>query len=285
MDKGTYYKPGGDQQSSFLPMIYILGNSHSGSTLLSFLLSYHPDNINLGELKSRTWLKTRNCSCGRPVDTCPFYENYFTEFNALKVAATGKMRTRNPIHFVFRKKIRPDAEEISALRSFYATVSQRVKNLYPDAAHIVDSSKSLWLLNAWLYTLPGHDVKIIWIRRNLSANVASFVKRGSPFMSSLLTLMANTWLMKLYLRRNKLDYLEVNYDHFYDAYPSEARRISAYLGQEIPTVNSGYPNHHVISGNNKTRQAFSNQFTGIHKDDEWQRILSDRQKKILSWLS
>ena len=266
-------------------MIYILGNSHSGSTLLSFLLSFHPDIINLGELKSKTWLKTRLCSCGQPISTCKFYEHYFQEFNALKEPAMKKIRATNPLLFLFRKKIKPDETSASGLHLFYESVSRRVAEMYPNADFFVDSSKSIWLLNAWMHTLPSPDIKIIWIRRQVKANVASFVKRGTPFYSALLTVVVNNWITGIFLRRNHLDYLEVNYDRFYDAYADEAKLISAFLGLDVPPINSGHKNHHVISGNAKTKQAFTNHFTGFHKDDEWQRILSEPQKKILSWIS
>ncbi len=283
-------KPSSDKQQEKeldhqVPLLYILGNSHSGSTLLSFLLTFHPDIINLGELKSKTWLKVRTCSCGQPMNICHFYGDYFPIFNALKEPAMQSIRTVNPLLFLFKKKITPDNTTTDRLRTFFQSVSERVIGLYPDARYIVDSSKSVWLLNAWTQTLPKDNIKIIWLRRQTKANVASFIKRGSPFWKSLLTILVNNLITKHYLRSNHLDYLEVNYDRFYDAYPDEAQRMSAFLGLNLPITNGVNRNHHVIAGNAKTRQAFTNQFSGLHKDDEWQRILSGTQKKIISWLS
>lgn len=268
-----------------VPLIYILGNSHSGSTLLSFLLTFHPNIINLGELKSKTWLKVRICSCGQPVNTCKFYGGYFPVFNALKEPSMQSIRTVNPVLFLLKKKITLDKVTLDNLHTFYQSVSERVIGLYPEARYIVDSSKSVWLLNAWAQTLPKENIKIIWLRRQTKANVASFIKRGFPFLKSLLTILVNNQITKHFLRSNHFEYLEVNYDLFYDAYPEEAKRMSAFLGLNIPATNDVNQNHHVISGNAKTRQAFANQFTGLHKDDEWERILSGTQKKILSWLS
>lgn len=268
-----------------VPLIYILGNSHSGSTLLSFLLSFHPDIINLGELKSKTWLKVRTCSCGQPMSNCNFYGEYFPTFNALKEPALQSIRTVNPVHFLFKKKITPAKITLDHLNTFYQSVCERVIGLYPDARYMVDSSKSVWLLNAWTQTLPKDNLKIIWLRRQTKANVASFIKRGSPFWKSLLTILVNNLITKHYLHSNHLDYLEVSYDRFYDAYPDEAQHMSTYLGLHIPVTNEVHQNHHVIAGNAKTRQAFANQFSGLHKDDEWERILTGTQKKILSWLS
>ena len=285
MSKQSSVQPQEKEVHHQVPLIYILGNSHSGSTLLSFLLSFHPDIINLGELKSKTWLKVRTCSCGQPVSSCNFYGDYFADFNSLKEPAMEVIRKANPVQFLFKKKITQDKVTSDHLRTFYQSVSERVIGLYPDARYMVDSSKSVWLLNAWIQTLPKENIKIIWLRRQTKANVASFMKRGSPFLKSLLTILGNNLITKHFLKCNNLDYLEVNYDWFYDAYPDEAHRISVFLGLNIPVTNGANRNHHVISGNAKTRQAFTNQFSGLHKDDEWHRILSGTQKKILSWLS
>ncbi len=70
--------------SETLPMIYIVGNSFCGSTLLGFLLSSNPDIVFLGELKIKTWLGERSCSCGQPINSCTFYSDYFTTLNDIK---------------------------------------------------------------------------------------------------------------------------------------------------------------------------------------------------------
>lgn len=63
-------------------VIYIIGDNRSGSTLLDYLLSSHPDAVSLGEVhhlhghyykegtgKSRGW----KCSCGENVQECEFW--------------------------------------------------------------------------------------------------------------------------------------------------------------------------------------------------------------------
>jgi len=285
MLKESSVKSQGKEVHRQAPLIYILGNSHSGSNLLSFLLTFHADIINLGELKSKTWLKVRTSSCGHPVNTCPFYGAFFSTFNALKEPAMQSIRSINPIQFLFQKKIKPSKVTTDNLQTFYQSVCGRVTDLYPDTQYIADSSKRIWLLNAWIQTLPPEMVKIIWLRRQTKANGASFIKRGSPFLKSLLTIIVNNLIKKHFLGTTHHHYLEGNYGRFYDAYPDEAQRISTFLGLELPVTNDLNRNHHVIAGNAKTRQAFANQFTGLHKDDQWQPILSGTQKKILSWLS
>ena len=56
-------------------LVYLLGASHSGSTLLALLLGSHPEIVTVGELK-QTCLGDVNrypCSCGAKILDCPFW--------------------------------------------------------------------------------------------------------------------------------------------------------------------------------------------------------------------
>jgi hypothetical protein len=262
-----------------------VGNSHSGSTLLGFLLSANPDIINLGELKSRTWLNERFCTCGQTAETCPLYGGNFETFNELKQNIIVEGRKISPLQFIFRKRINPGRKNIDLLRQWYSSLSERVRQVYPNAKYMTDGSKSIWLLNDWLYVIPAHDIRIIWLKRQVRANVSSFVKRGFPFLSSLLIILLNNYITGRFLRKNNLEYLEVSYDRFYAAFAEEAQAMSTFLGTDVPPTYASHQNHHVISGNARTRQVFATQFKGLHKDEEWTRVLSPLQKRIVSWIS
>jgi hypothetical protein len=268
-----------------LPMIYILGNSHCGSTLLGFLLSSHPDIINLGELKTKTWLKDRFCSCGQPISTCPLYHDYFSTFNSIKQQILEQERNISPLQFLIQKKVNPGPENILLLHQLYTSLSEKITSLYPGAKYITDSSKSIWLLNDWLHIMPEDKIKILWLKRNTKANVSSFVKRGFSFLPSMAKVLLNNYIIGRFLKKNNLKHLVVHYDRFYASYPEEAKAISIFTGLDIPAAFTAHENHHAISGNKGTRKSFATEYTGLHKDDEWNRILSPVQQKILSWLS
>ncbi len=55
--------------------VYILGASHSGSTLLSLLLNAHPDVVTIGETAPGKMgnVDTYLCSCGEPIKDCSFW--------------------------------------------------------------------------------------------------------------------------------------------------------------------------------------------------------------------
>jgi hypothetical protein len=171
------------------------------------------------------------------------------------------------------------------LRQFYASLNQQISSIIPNAKFIVDTSKSISLLNAWLNILPRNQIKIIHLKRHTNANVASFIKRGFPFTRSLLSILVNNWMITRYLKRNQLDYLEVDYNRFYTSYAEEAKAMSAFIGAEIPFKNRVPMHHHVIGGNNRTRSSFTNKVAAIHSDEEWKKILTASQKKILRLLS
>lgn len=56
-------------------LVYLLAASHSGSTLLAFLLGSHPEICSVGELKLTHLgnVERYRCSCGEPILRCPFW--------------------------------------------------------------------------------------------------------------------------------------------------------------------------------------------------------------------
>jgi hypothetical protein len=68
-------------ERSLSELVFIAGSSHSGSTLLDFLLSGHSRFVGLGEIanviRDDDWglpeTRRRRCSCGRPMAECPFW--------------------------------------------------------------------------------------------------------------------------------------------------------------------------------------------------------------------
>ena len=268
-----------------LPMIFILGNSHSGSTLLSFLLAAHPDVINLGEVKSKTWEKDRFCSCGLHTSKCPFYNTYLEEFNTLKKTGLSKLRNTSPLSYLFRSNIRLNADASEAVQQLFHTLQSRILHDYPAARYWIDASKSVWMLNAWMQVIDPEMIRIIWVKRARPATVYSFMKRGHHFLSSLLSIWTNDKITQRFLQKNKLPFLQVNFDDFYTHYPEVAREMSTYLNLDIPVSFASHHNHHVISGNRPTRLEFMNGFNGLRADVEWKSTLSSWQKKVITWMS
>jgi hypothetical protein len=64
--------------------VYILGASHSGSTLLAMLLNAHPDIATIGETSPGTMgdSDTYRCSCGELIKDCLFWKNVIRKMRA-----------------------------------------------------------------------------------------------------------------------------------------------------------------------------------------------------------
>jgi hypothetical protein len=65
-------------------LLYILGPSYSGSTLLTFLIARHPEVATVGELKAAVTgaVEENACSCGERWDLCPFWRQVEHEMRA-----------------------------------------------------------------------------------------------------------------------------------------------------------------------------------------------------------
>jgi hypothetical protein len=68
-------QPGSARVSPMPEVLYILGPSYSGSTLLTFLLASHPEIATVGELKASAMgdIESYRCSCGALLKECNFW--------------------------------------------------------------------------------------------------------------------------------------------------------------------------------------------------------------------
>lgn len=64
--------------------VFVMAHSFSGSTLLSFLLGAHPEIATVGEMYISPAFNTGDylCSCGLPIDECPFWRRVSREMEA-----------------------------------------------------------------------------------------------------------------------------------------------------------------------------------------------------------
>ena len=139
-------------------IVYIIGDSRSGSTLLDYLLASHPEAFSVGEVhhlhgyyykqgvgKSNEW----RCSCGQHIENCKFWsdilkkvsfnKNFETIINRPK---TGFLRKLN--NFLFLKKrlndktINENGRGVAENRwKIYKAVAEKTKKNI-----IIDSSKN-----------------------------------------------------------------------------------------------------------------------------------------------
>ena len=78
----------------YVKYVYVMGTSHSGSTLLAFLLNAHPEIVSIGEtspsLKRNKDRHLLPCSCGELIGECPFWNKVFDEVTAQGIIWTPR---------------------------------------------------------------------------------------------------------------------------------------------------------------------------------------------------
>ncbi len=130
-------------------VVYIMGNGHSGSTLLDIVLGSQPGAFSAGELTfiGRPGLVDEYCSCGQRLGACPFWSDVRVAWGRCgapdiqKYWALRRRFERNKVSLrTLAQRIRPSAD--------YAAYVDATEALF-DAIHevsgaetIIDSSKT-----------------------------------------------------------------------------------------------------------------------------------------------
>jgi hypothetical protein len=168
-------------------VISIGGSSRSGSTLLALLLGQVDGYFAVGELHyiwSRGYLQNMLCGCGKPFNTCPFWQSVLEE--AYGSASNLPIAEITSLHTSVAKVWRLP-ELISPVRR--ASFERQVQDYLPHvqklmraildvsgATTIVDSSKYpsyCYLLSR----LPDADVQLLHLVRDSRAVAYSFMRK------------------------------------------------------------------------------------------------------------
>ncbi|MEO0650499.1 MAG: sulfotransferase [Planctomycetota bacterium] len=206
-----------------VPLVYILSNGRSGSTLLDLLLGAHPEAWSVGELQMLPFeldAPRDPCGCGAPVAECEFWRPF-----AERVSQAGPA----PLHH-FRERarhgrvLRP-AQVLDALRGApsgarrdqaeaYGEHNEQLLRAIHQAAEtrrggavrwLVDASKDPYRL-AWLARSGRFDLRVIHLTKDPRAFVHSMTRdRERPGAARLLR-FTGRWvvenaIMRLVARR------------------------------------------------------------------------------------
>lgn len=274
-----------------IPVIYLLGISYSGSTLLGYLLGAVPEVFNAGELKQFNRvgeLRDRECTCGRRVANCPLWKDIDFEtpriYNkpGLVEKLTGAVR-------ILRSgggkgEDRPWGPETDDA-AFFRTVHSRVCESSANPCYILDASKSIYRL-LHLLQYEDLDIRVIFMEREIHGNVASFVKYKQGFVTGLVTYKANQLLSHRLLQRSKFPHLYVSHSNLCERPQEEFRRIGEFLDLDYSEVFDRLPDrtYHVFTGNIHTHKQFKGGFGGLRRDHSWRERLSPLQKRVIDWV-
>lgn len=260
-----------------IPYVYLLGQSHSGSTVLAFLANAHPEVVSVGEvsrlgeiLPDRWRQKNDSCSCGQPFYHCPFWNRALAG-----LAARGHgLTVTDPFGY-------PRGERKVAERRLLALVESMLeisgKRVFFDAsktlacAPVIAKNPHFRVSFLDLYR-DGRGIVISWLRRVVEKQPERVVR---------------AWVEREKLRRKALaalgpaPVLRLKYEDFARSPREELRRLFAFLGVETEAdVTAGFKSrveHHIV-GN----QMRLNDQETITLDEKWRAAWTPEMERVFT---
>lgn len=271
---------------SNINIIYILGTSFSGSTLLGFVLGSSQQVLDVGELTNFNYFQNsggRFCSCGKNSFKCEFWSdlyarNYkifggFSKLNKLKIA----------LKVFFGKSFPQNLILNSQEKGFFQSLIQQAFPIDSNNTnYILDDSKNLWRLIC-LMRLKNIKIKVINLKRDINGNVSSFVKHKRGFWKGIFIYKTQNFLIKRFQKKNDLDYFNLNYEDLCTNTDFQLESLGKFLKIDYADYKEQIKKkkYHVASGNKGTKVQFFENFSGFKYDDSWKNRLNRFQKIVL----
>jgi hypothetical protein len=181
-------------------VVYIIADNRSGSTLLDYLLSCHPDAISVGELHhfqeyyyKRGWGKRNNwkCSCNKQFQDCKFWTDISEKLNVTEEFVTKLPRRKGGILNKFflknglEKRIKQYNDE-DITKAFASNMWQIYESIFEKTGKkiIIDSSKNLYEAY-FLNKFKKGDIAFINLERNVWEVAHSKANRMKTFSTEL----------------------------------------------------------------------------------------------------
>jgi len=264
-------------------IVFIVGLSRVGSTMLDLVLGCNPKFVGLGEIFQvlrpdlNRFEQNEYCSCGKLTRECSFWG----------IVAKGLME-----------------KKIAGLDERYRYTLQVFENLYGPDSILVDSSKLLDVLKT-VVGLPRVEVKVIYLIRDVRAWTTSrlinrrnspdyfardgnyikkltyqlgwkihLLKWGLPLLTRLPVYYFLLWYMqnkqiKRYLEHHHIEYFGLGYDELGMNPELMMKKIFDFLEEDFldPDFCSVNSQSHILVGN--TRKADPKRRRSIFYDNRW----------------
>ena len=267
-------------------IIYVLGYSYSGSTLLGCLLASSKWIFNAGEVKEFHLVQEHGgelCSCGSNTLRCDFWSQIYRERYSLFRNTQWIEKLAITLRIVCGRKIRVSRQgAIHQDLEFFQRVQQAAKVTGHQAYFLLDNSKTLWRLN-YLLGHPELEIKTVLINRGIFGNVSSCVKHGDGFIKGLLSYKVNSFLMPRYLDQSKTDYLQLDYEDLCSNPDAQMAKLGEFLDIDYTSYADEFleGNKHLPSGNIGTRDSFKKNIPIHLPDQSWKKRLTLVQKLFI----
>lgn len=281
-------------------VVYVMGTSHCGSTLLAFLLNTHPDVFSIGEFGAKGQRIRRNsCSCGNFVDECPLWEEVGKrvtsevgfKFSVTNGAANFGFRSRFLRHTLNTIKVNAAVDGMRRgfilLNPYYQM--KRKKALRANEAAIrtileithskvfADTSKSPARFLE-LSRIPRLNLKAIWLVRDVRGFVNSSKRKNRGVEESAIRWRDDqTVIKRIYEGLPHDKRLLVRYEDLCRDPNEMMQSIFRFIGVPDFTIPNDYKSvpHHIF-GNRMKRSEVS----GIKFDEKWKKELSKDEQEL-----
>lgn len=254
-----------------IPYVYIAGLSHSGSTLLGFLLNAHPrmlsvgEAFRLGEILPDRWLHHSGlCSCGKTFTDCDFWIRTLAGLAARGFGLRASDPFDGPV-----EDWDVDWEKWSAFVEAALEVG--------GADVFVDASKPAKYI-PWLEAHPGLDVRYLNLLRDGRGVVHSWRKHNPD---SSFSRLVRTWMDREEERQMWLAaapagrVLDVQYERLCSFTEETLGEVYKHVGLDLLVQPAGFKTqaeHHII-GNQMRLDANEK----IRLDEAWRRALTTEE--------
>jgi hypothetical protein len=278
--------------STPLRVLYIMGHSRSGSTILNNLLGFHPQVVAAGELVNlveRGWHKHLPCSCGEPGDLCPFWKEVRHHWNQLAggedlpryVRLQRRFERARSIPRVLYSLYRGDPVFDEYVRSTILLFTAVARVAKRDV--VVDASKNPVRALA-LSRTPEIDLTIVHLIRDARGVAWSFNRSSQPVAKTALFWIAVTLISSLVSKFSHKSLL-LRYEDLARFPRTALSRIQPLVGLSYDHVSAfveaggKIPSVHCIAGNRLRKQGPLK----LRLDEEWGLALPLRDKTVV-WL-
>ena len=272
------------QISQRVKVVYIAGNSYSGSTLLGLLLGSDPKAFFGGEINQLKRINQnrnpddpsyRRCTCGESYENCclwshvkarflgPIDFNPAPGFSLLNFKLLLKIL--NPC---FKVTPRGTTEYGTLIETIVQFANERVKS----ASYVVDSSKSVLSLYS-LANSSNVDLHVLEVIRDGVAVTSSCRKHGRSVGYGMVVWLLSNFFMVYVIRKMKLKTIRINYGQLCNNPDEEFERINRFLGLTLNTSeiveNVRREGYHILGGNKSVTDYAQKvkQFEGIQYND------------------
>jgi hypothetical protein len=280
-----------------LRVTYVVGSSHSGSTLLAFLADQHPQVASVGETAVKPRIRRegrasrQRCSCGNMLPDCVFWRDIFHDVSStgirfdadhwstdyrFEAAWLDAALTRETSWFVLRRARRWATRHLPGLRERMARV---------DAANVAfvgavlartgarvffDTTKLLTRLT-YLLELPALHVSVVRLVRDARGVAASAKRRGeSALDATTVWLNDQQAIDRALAEASLLSPMTVRYEDLCQDPAATLARLWRHCGVEpVDTTLTVMPRtHHVLGNSMRMGESLE-----VRLDDAWRALL------------